>query len=237
MVVFNGVSYMSVGGAGLSGGNMLVVEDDGASASGTYGARVGLGQGVSTASFQAMPVDLPEGAGWGLKLFGVVDGARSRVALAWNEAIDDSTHQILFDYLPDVGATSVTMEYYLDGDLLFSVPGVPLLSSAQGTRTAASAGQSKGTPGSVHVIRDGSVYIVATDYGGGEPRIGQTADAEGGCSGAIVETGFPGVPAQFCTDYIQAVPDTFSIQGPATDLEIRGRVPLDEFTLISGTLQ
>ena len=139
----------------------------------------------------------------------------------------EDTHAINFDFDPATGVETVTLEYYLDGQLQQRVPGVPVVRT--GLRVA-SAGEGERGPQSVHVIRDGSIYIVATDYGGA-PRT-----TPGGCGGALLRVSFPGVPAEICADYVQAVPEQFGPIEAVTEIEIRARA-LDRFTLTGGDVQ
>jgi hypothetical protein len=236
-VTFDGVTYIAVGRATLdeAAGGLVVGRGDSAA---EYGVRVdlddALGGDLAAADFRVEPVDLPAAGRWGLQLFGDVDGVSERVALAtvWNDAVDDTTSAIVFDFAPSIGATTATVEYYLDGQLLYRVPGLPLEGDGARLR-AVEVGLTGGLAQSVHVIRDGTRYIVATDYGG-EPRT-----TPGGCAGALVRVrfpGFPDIPPEFCTDYVQAIPDAFEDVEDVTELEIRARV-LEAFTLTRGDVE
>jgi hypothetical protein len=236
-VTFDGVTYVALGRATLeeTAGGLVVGRGDGAA---EYGVRVDLDDALSgdlaAAGFRAAPVDLPAAGRWGLQLFGDVDGVSERVALAtvWNDAVDDTTSEIVFDFAPSVGATTVTVEYYLGGALQLRVPRLPL--TGQGARfRVTTVGQTEGEAQSIHVIRDGTRYVVATDYGGEALRAGA-----GGCAGAIVRVDFPDFPdvSEVCTDYVQAIPDAFEGVEEVTELEIRARV-LEAFTLTRGDVE
>jgi hypothetical protein len=230
-VTFDGVTYTALGGATLEPTGSGLRVGSGASAD-EYGVRVDFATTdlLDRADLRVLPVALPDGSRWGLQLFADVQGTSTDVATVWNEAVTDSTHQLLFDFDPATGATAVTFAYYLDGRLLFTVPDVPLSLTGGRLRTQ-NAGQGNGDPQSVHVIRDGSRYVVATDYGGDPPFAG------GGCAGALLQVDFPGIPsAPFCADYVEATPNQFALQDGPTAFEVRARVPLDAFTLTSGTV-
>jgi hypothetical protein len=227
-VTFDGVSYVAVGGARLeaTAAGLVVREGDG-----EYGVRVDLDAALDgpldEAVFLVEPVDIPDAGRWGLQLFGDIAGldvgGRTPVATVWADAVDEDAHVINFDFGPAAGVETATLEYYLGGTLLYRVPGVPVL-PAGGRLRLTPAGEGNGQPQSVHVIRDGSRYIVATDYGEGGARTGA-----GGCTGTLLRVSFPGLPAEFCTDYVQAVPEQFENVEAVTSIEIRARV-LDRLT-------
>ena len=235
-VVFNGVTYTPVGGANVTVTSQgLVVSNPG---SGVYGIRASRPRGVRAADFIALPIQLPNGGRWGLQAFrkvagGLASGEEAAIATVWDTALNDSTHQIQYDFHPVLGATLMTLEYYLNGQLLYSVPNVPINATPPpeaGRSQLASGGESDGQPESVHVVRDGPKIVVATDYGGSTPSAKQ-----GGCSGTMMRVNFPGIPSEFCTDYVQAVPQT-TVQAPQiVGVEVSAEV-LDEFTLTSATL-
>ncbi|HLT48744.1 MAG TPA: hypothetical protein VK002_16030 [Rubricoccaceae bacterium] len=239
-VTFDGVPYVALGGARLetTAAGLVVRRGDGA---GEYGVRVDLDAALdgplAEADFRAAPVDLPAGGRWGLQLFGDVagldDGGRTPVATVWSDAVNDTTHVINFDFGPEAGVETVTVEYYLQGRLLYRVPEVPL--TPDGGRTLlTTVGEGEGAPQSVHLIRDGTRYIVATDYGGEGPRTGP-----GGCAGTVLRVSlpnFPDIPPSFCTDYVRAIPEQFGNVEAATHIEIRART-LDRFTLVSNDLE
>ena len=219
-VTFGGVTYEAVGGASLSvSGEGLVV---GGGGGGEYGVRVSPEGAFQAADVQTLPVDLDASARWGLQLFGEAGGTRVPLASAWNDALTDSTHEVVIDFDAVTGATTMRVEYYNLGELVFVNDRVPLDPDGQ-QRRRATVGSGSGKAGSVHVIRDGSRWIVATDFGGGEPRVGA-----GGCAGMTISVAGT---APFCTDYIQAIPNAFS--GEVTDFEVRGRA-LDAFTITGG---
>lgn len=231
---FNGTIYTAVNGANVEvTDDGLVVEGTG---SGEYGVRARRPRGVNEADFRALPVDLPNNGRWGLEVFRGVDNELVSLATVWNEAVDAHTHQVLFDFDPVLGATLMTLEYYLDGQLLYSIPDVPInpVVVENGRITAlAPGGESDGEPESVHVVRDGPKIIVATDYGG-EPA---GRSGLGGCSGTLMQVDFPdhNIPEEFCTDYVQAIPQTEQDIPDLVGVEVRADV-LDEFTLTSATL-
>jgi hypothetical protein len=233
-VTFDGVTYEALGRATLdvTAGGLVVGRGDGA---GEYGVRVDF-DALEHAAFRVEPVEIPATGRWGLQLFGDVEGVdddRTALATAWADGVSDSTHQINFDFAPSLGVSSLTVEYYLDGQLLYRVPGVPLGSDAgpggAGRLLVTTVGEGERGPGSVHIIRDGTRYIVATDYGGDAPRTGA-----GGCAGILLRVDLPGVPREpFCTDYVQAIPDQFEGLDAVESLEIRARA-VASFTLTSG---
>lgn len=234
-VTFDGVTYETLGGATLEPtDDGLVVGRGDNDTDDEYGVRVTL-DALDEADFQVEPVDIPGGGRWGLQLFGDVDGDRVPIATAWAEGLDDDTHEINFDFDPAVGTSTITVEYYLDGALLYRVPRVPLNpeGAAGGARSRLiTVGQGDGGPESVHVIRDGGKYIVATDYGGGEPRT-----VPGGCAGILLSVSLPGGPTEpFCTDYVQAIPDQFGSIEAVTGMEIRARA-VEQFTLTGGDVE
>ena len=234
-VTFNGVTYAALGQAELdTDGEALLVSNIGTS--GDDGVRVDRAQGITEADFRARPVDIPAGGRWGMQVFGEMDGVRTSLATVWNEAVDAQRHDIQFDFASSLAISTVTIEYFLGGELLYRVPGVPLLAGGGERRRAASGGESDDEPESVHVVRDGPKYVVATDYGGN----GGARSASGGCTGAIVFVDFGSlpvdIPSSFCTDYVQVSPDTQLDFPDATSLEIRART-LPSFALLDGSLE
>lgn len=235
-VVFDGVAFTAVGDAALETTAAGLVVRQG-SGGGEYGVRVDLDDALDgplvEAAFRAAPVDLPADSRWGLQLFGDVAGqGRTPVATVWSDAVGATAHVIQFDFDAGTGVETVTFEYYLEGRLQLRVPGVPLVPG--GRLALREAGEGDGEPESVHVVRDGTRYIVATDYGGSGPRTGP-----GVCAGAVLRLAFPGfpdLPAEVCADYVQAIPDPFENVEAVTSLEIRART-LDEFTLVGNDLE
>ena len=231
---FNGTIYTAVNGANVEVTSQgLVVENAG---TGEYGVRARRPRGVNEADFRALPVDLPENGRWGLEVFRGVDNELVSLATVWNEATDAETHQVLFDFDPVLDATLMTLEYYLDGQLLYSVPDVPInpvVVEGERTSSLAPGGESDGEPESVHIVRDGPRIIVSTDYGGDPPDGGN----RGGCSGTLMRVDFPNqnIPQEFCTDYVQAIPQTELDVPDLVGVEVRAEV-LDQFTLTSATL-
>lgn len=234
-IKFNGTIYTAVNGANVEvTDDGLVVEGTG---SGEYGVRARRPRGVNEADFRALPVDLPNNGRWGLEVFRGVDNELVSLATVWNEAVDAHTHQVLFDFDPVLGATLMTLEYYLDGQLLYTVTDVPINPVVvEGARTGdslAPGGESDGEPESVHIVRDGPRIIVSTDYGGDPPDGGN----RGGCSGTLMRVDFPNqnIPQEFCTDYVQAIPQTELDAPDLVGVEVRAEV-LEEFTLTSATI-
>lgn len=233
-ILFNGTIYTTVGGAVVDvTGDGLVVENMG---TGEYGVRARRPRGVNEADFRAMPIDLPQNGRWGLDVLRGVDNELVSLATVWNEALDENTHQVLFDFDPVLGASLMTLEYYLDGELLYTVPDVPINPAGggeQGIAAIAPGGESDGEPQSVHVVRDGPRIIVATDYGGDPPDGGGNRD---GCAGTLMRVSFPNqnIPPEFCTDYVQAIPQT-EIEAPdLVGVEVRATA-LDQFVLTRAT--
>ncbi len=227
-ISFDGVTYAAIGQAELFVENAgLVVSNIGTS--GNDGVRVEVEGHLQEADIRTRPVAIPANGRWGLQLFGDLGGARTALATVWHEAVDDETHRIEFDYAPGLGIEAVTLEYYLDRQIVARVPGVPLGAAKDGgARRIAPAGHTSAAPQSVHVILVGGVYVVATDHGGAAPK--------NGCTGALVEVDFPDVPSPICTDFIRAVPETTASFPEATSLEVRART-LERFTIEDGDVR
>ncbi|MDX1421151.1 MAG: hypothetical protein R3181_14395 [Rubricoccaceae bacterium] len=237
-VTFEGVAYTAVGDAELERTGSGLVVRRGPSGQ-EYGVRVDLGDALDgplvEADFRVAPVDLPANSRWGLQLFGDVAGqGRTPVATVWSDAVSATTHVVQFDFGAGTGVETLTLEYYLEGRLQLRVPAVPLVPGSNGRLALREAGEGDGEPESVHVVRDGTRYVVATDYGGSGPRTGP-----GGCGAALLRLAFPGipdVPSEVCTDYVRAIPDPFENVEAVTSVEIRART-LDEFTLVDNDLE
>ena len=229
-ITFGGVTYATVGDAELFiEDGRLIVSNIGTS--GNDGVRASSDQAIATADIRTLPVDIPAGGRWGMEVFGDLNGARTALATVWNEAIDGERHQITFDYAPALGVQTVTLEYYLNRELVLRIPGVPTASAAAGSASrsfrAAPAGTSGDDPRSVHVVLVNGVYVVATDYDGPAPLQG--------CAGTLLQLDFPDAPSELCTDFVQAVPETTASFPDATSIEVRART-LERFAIEDGDL-
>jgi hypothetical protein len=234
-VTFDGVTYAAIGGAELRPeGDGLGVVGPGGSAD--YGVRVSPDVDIARAGFSVEPLALPADSRWGVELFGDVGGTRTALATAWSDAVDAERHELLFNFTPATGASTATLEYYLDGALELRVPDVPIAGSGgaggDARRRVLNGGEGDGEPESVHIIRDGSTIIIGTDYGGSPPP----GLARSGCTGTLLALDFPDFPSEVCTDYVQAIPDTFATADAVSDVEIRART-LSRFTIVDGSVE
>ncbi len=225
MVVFDGLTYIATGEAELEVTTAgLVVSNIGPS--GDDGVRVERPAGLRSADVDVQPVVIPNGARWGLQVFGEVAGERTALAAAWADGAADSRHEINVEYADALGVTLVAFEYLLGGSLVYRSPDVPL-DGTNRSRAAASAGASRARPGSTHAQRSSKgVIVVGTDYASDAALRG------GGCTAALVETPFP--VGEVCTDFVRAIPLVAALYPEVTDLELTGR-DIGSFTVTSAT--
>ncbi|MDX1438624.1 MAG: hypothetical protein R3284_01860 [Rubricoccaceae bacterium] len=227
-VEFDGVTYVPVGQAELrQTSDGLVVENLGSS--GNDGVRVQPDSPVQQADVRVQEVGLPAGAEWGLRVFGQLNGQQTALATAWSESMDGALNQFTFDFAPALAVQFVAMNYYLNGELVFSTE-LPNNGQSQARETPAGSGEDG--PQSVHVIRNGGVLIVATDFGGEAPKNTH------GCTAALLEVfDIEGQPRQVCTDYVEAMPiGEFNSAPDATSYTVTGG-DVSSFTITGGSVR
>ena len=75
---------------------------------------------------------------------------------------------------------------------------------------------------------------MATDFGGSPPQ-GITTN---GCATPVSLSfpGIPDVPSEVCTDYVQAIPNMFTVADAVEDVEVRA-IAVSQFTIVDGALE
>lgn len=218
-VTINGVTYAVIGQADLEQtSDGLVVGNIGSS--GNDGVRVTPELPIEVADIRTMPVELPDNGRWGMQVFGETSSGRTALSTVWNQAINGAEHDIVFDFASEMNVSRMILEYYLGGELQYSVE-VP--SGGAGNRIA-NAGRGTSGPTSVHVLCVNGELIVATDYNGDAPLQG--------CSGELLSN-VPDAPGPICADFIQARPVTEIAFPDATSLEVTART-VPQFTITDG---
>lgn len=227
-VTFDGVTYVAVGEAELEVTDAgLVVSNIGTA--GGDGVRVERERGLRDADVATQPVTIPDGARWGLQIFGALGGERTALAAAWADGTADGRHAINIEFADALGADSVRFEYLLGGVLVARSPSVPL--GGLRARAAASGGSTNAKPQSTHATRTSKgVIVVGTDYGSSSSLGG------GECprGGVPIQTPFPEIPLPLCADFIRTIPLGQALYPEVTDLEVTGR-SIEGFTITSET--
>ena len=227
-ITFGGVTYAVIGQARLEQSDAgLLVNNIGSS--GSDGVRVTPTSPIELADIRTLPVDLPDNGRWGMQVFGETSSGRTALATVWNEAVSSEEYDILFEFAPEMNVSRMTVEYYLEGQLVHSVE-IPADGAGNVLSRAVSAGRGNRTPSSVHVICVGGELIVATDHAGEAPKMGSS-----GCAGELLAN-VPGAELPVCVDFVRARPITKSSFPEATSLEMTART-LPDFTIIAGSVE
>lgn len=226
--VFNGETYTAIGNAQVRvTSDGLVVDNIGSS--GNDGFRIDSSTPIQSGDFLVQEVALPSNGRWGGQAFGTVNGERTALATAWSESRDGEINDYNFDFAQAFDVQYLLFEYYLGGQMVYQLQ-VP---NGSGFRSrAAPAGSGTRGPGSVHVIRNGGVLVVATDFSNEEDPLNRN-----GCVAALVEVNDPEEgPISICTDYVLATP-IGEFQFPdAESIEVTGR-SISSFTITDGSVE
>lgn len=195
---FSGVPVTAVGGATLREvGGALVVSGIPAGADGGFavsGTRVDV---------EIDPVMVPAGGRFGAR---VEDAAGGEVASIFAEGLAGDRVRLVFSFGAASGVRLVRVAYRFGGQTLFTIPELPVTPDAPFAPTVLlpqSAGEGSGGAGSVHAVRDGGRWVMASDSPGGGAR-----GAAGGCTGFLVRPPVAAAPALLCTDYVEITPLT-----------------------------
>lgn len=223
---FNGVTYEPVGNASLRvSSEGLVVENIGSS--GNDGFSVAQETPVQRANFSVQEVTIPANGRWGAQAFGMVDGTRTALTTAWAETEDGETNRFTFDFAPEIQVEMLHMQYFLGGEVVFEMEAP---NNAALRTQIINGGSGSDGPKSVHVIRDGGVLVVATDFGGDPP------DGARGCTATLLTVMTTiGGQQMICTDYMQATPIGDFDFPDVESVEVTAR-SVDAFTVTDGSV-
>ena len=231
-VTFNGVRLRARGDARfeLRNGRLRVTNIGG---SGQDGLDVIRTAPVLRGDFRTVAVDVPEGSRWGMTLGGLAGGAMVDLMSVWHDGRARERDEVLFEFNDGLGIPSVYLEYYLADSLVFRSPEIPLNGAR---RAAVSGGESNAGPQSVHVVRDGGVIIIVTDYQGSSLDRTDGVDGMGCPNGALIFTPF-GLPDPVCTDLVRAVPTAMQVAPPVSGLRLTGRDLPNGFELTDASVE
>ncbi|HEX8385155.1 MAG TPA: hypothetical protein VF576_03170 [Rubricoccaceae bacterium] len=225
-VTFGGVAVSPAGGTTLAlSGNALVVTGVPTASDGGFsvdGAR-------TRVDVEVDPVSVPEGGRFGVRVEGA-DG--TDVASFFTEGLARDRVRLAFSFADASAVTRVQVLYKLGGQVVFRIPALTLTTSfAPTSAREGSAGTGEGGSGSVHVIREGSRYIVVGDSEGG----GNRSAGSGGCAGYLLtppDVGTAPPPdLPICADWVEVQPlDGVTAEGTRTSVLARG---VGQFTVRS----
>lgn len=206
-VTFGGERLEGLGDASLAvaAGELVV--------SGLEGTRTGgfaLPRAVTQLDVRTAPVDVPPGGFFGVRL-DAADG--ETLARFVHEADAGGVGRLRFQ-MP-AGVTHVRVTYRRAGQVVFTIPRLPLTLTGGRRAAESTAGETEGESGSVHVRRnaDGR-YVLVNDAG---------STARGGpddCAGFVIRppvalplTQFP--DGRLCSDWVEVLPLDGPVAAPA----------------------
>ena len=200
---FSGVPVTPVGGATLRAeGGALVVSGIAAGAEGGFSVP-GPTSGVDV---EIDPVRVPDGGRFGGR---VEDAAGAELASIFAEGDPDDRVRLVFSLGAASDVRLVRIVYRFGGQTLFTIPELPVTANARlatALLVRQNAGDGSGETGSVHFVRDGGRWVMASDSPSGGAR--GTAQRGADCRGFLVRPPVAAGPDLLCTDYVEITPLT-----------------------------
>lgn len=193
-ITFQGTEVEARGGATLSAdGTRLVVSGVGASGADGLFVRGDL----QSFDLETEPITLPEGGAFGIR----VENAAGAVVSGFQnvDRPGDDGHDFVFEYADGLGVDAVSVSYQFAGLELFRIPRL-LLGTPKNGKREANAGSGSGDSGSVHTVRRNGRYVVVSDSGDSDPKVG---------CGAFLVTPPPPFDRDIdvlCADWVEVTP-------------------------------